>query len=371
MSRTTAIAHALEVRGVKSEVLFEKADIPYPWAANASERVETRKVSTLVRLAVDATGDPCFGLKLVPYLHAANFQALGYSLFSSSTLNEFCLRLVRFFRLVSQSSRHYLEEREDGFKLTFEITNPEVCDETVDAWIGTLVHFCRCIYRPDFSPRRVDFLRPEPGENSAEFARFFNAPINFSARENAIYFAKSDMLVPLPSANKELARRNDEVIIEHLARLDRDDVVRQVEACIIELLPTGDCSRDAIAARLNMSPQHAQQTGAAQYQLQGGAGGSAFDPGAAIYGATEYAHHRNHLPAGILRYQQFFPRLSPLDREVTFQLPGRDCPAWRQGLSVSGAALTPTGSRCRGRRRTWPGPYVQSRSDRPRRRTPV
>jgi AraC-like DNA-binding protein len=32
-------------------------------------------------------------------------------------------------------------------------------------------------------------------------------------------------------------------------------VIRQVEASIIELLPTGDCSRDAIAARLNMSPR--------------------------------------------------------------------------------------------------------------------
>ena len=255
LSWTTAIAHALEAQGVRSQALFERADIPYPGAPEATERIETRKVSTLVRLAVDATGDPCFGLKLVPYFHAANFQALGYSLFSSSTLNEFCLRLVRFFRLVSESSQHYYEEQEDAFKLTFEITNPEVCNETVDAWMGTIVHFCRCIYRPDFAPQRVDFVRPELGGIADEFTRFFNAPVKLSAGKNVIYFNKGDMLVPLPTASKELARRNDEVIIAHLARLDRDDVVRQLEACIIELLPTGECSRDAIAARLNMSPR--------------------------------------------------------------------------------------------------------------------
>ena len=40
-----------------------------------------------------------------------------------------------------------------------------------------------------------------------------------------------------------------------LARLDRNDIVRQIEANIVELLPTGDCSRDMIASRLNMSPR--------------------------------------------------------------------------------------------------------------------
>ncbi|MBT4518498.1 MAG: AraC family transcriptional regulator [Halieaceae bacterium] len=253
LSWTSAIAHALEARGVKSQALFEKANIPYPGESGATERVETRKVSALVRLAVEATADPCFGLQLVPYLHASNFQALGYSLFSSSNLNEFCLRLVRFFRLISQSSQHYLEEEEDAYKLTFVITNLEVCDETADAWMGTLVHFCRSIYRPDFAPQRVDLMRPEPEYESGQFGNFFNAPVNFGAGENAIYFNKDDMFAPLPSANRELARLNDEVIITHLARLERNDVVRRVEASIIQLLPTGDCSREAVASGLNMS----------------------------------------------------------------------------------------------------------------------
>ena len=255
LSWTTAIAHALEAQGVKSKALFEKADIPYPGASDATERVETRKVSALVRLAVEATADPCFGLQLVPYLHAANFQALGYSLFSSSNLHEFCLRLVRFFRLVSQSSQHVLEEGKDGYKLTLEITNPEVSDETTDAWIGTLVHFCRSIYRPDFAPQRVDLVRPQPEYQAEQFGKFFNAPVTFGARENALYFSKKDMFVPLPSANRELARLNDEVIIAQLARLDRNDVVRRVEASIIQLLPTGDCSREAVAKSLNLSPR--------------------------------------------------------------------------------------------------------------------
>jgi AraC-like DNA-binding protein len=156
---------------------------------------------------------------------------------------------------MSEASQHHLEEEEDAFKLTLEILSPAVCNEVVDAWMGAVVHFCRSIYRPDFSPRRVELMRPKPSSNAEVFDFFFNAPVVFSAQINAIYFEKSDMSVPLPTASKELARRSDEVIIAHLARLDRDDVVRQVEACIIELLPTGNCNRNKIASRLNMSPR--------------------------------------------------------------------------------------------------------------------
>ena len=255
LSWTNALAHALEARGIKSRALFESAGIPYLSTANPKERIETRKLSALFQLAVDATNDPCFGLKLIPYLHAANFQALGYSLFSSSTLHEFCLRLVRFFKLIGEGVQHHLSEEDDAFKLTLEIMSPDVCDEIVDAWIGAVVYFCRSIYRPDFAPRRVELERPKPPVNATEFDLFFNTPVIFSAETTAIFFEKSDMFLPLPAGNMELARRNDEVVIEHLARLDRDDIVRQIEANIVELLPTGDCSRDKIASRLNMSPR--------------------------------------------------------------------------------------------------------------------
>lgn len=255
ISWTNALAHALEAQGIKSRALFERAGIPYPSSGNPQDRIETRKLSALLQLAVEATNDPGFGLKLVPYLHAANFQALGYSLFCSSTLHEFCLRLVRFFKLIGEGVQHHLEEEEDAFVLTLEINSPDVSDELVDAWIGAVVHFCRSIYRPDFSPQRVKLTRSRPPSIAKEFERFFNTSVVFSADLTAVYLDKHDMFAPLPAGNKELARRNDEVVIEHLARLDRKDIIRQIEASIIELLPTGDCSRDKIAERLHMSPR--------------------------------------------------------------------------------------------------------------------
>lgn len=253
LSWTIAIAHALEAKGVSSQELFEKAGVPYLSITDPDYRIESLKTDTLLKLAAEATDDPCFALKTVPYLHAANLHAFGYSLYSSSTLHEFCQRLVRFFRLLSESVQHHLSEEEDDYRLTLEIINPNLGNESLDSWIGNIVHMCRTIYRPNFKPLRVELMRPKPESHAEDYDNFFKSPVIFSAQANVIYFDKHDMHVPLPTANKELAQRNDEVIIEHLARLDRDDIIRQVEAKIVELLPTGDCSREIIASRLNMS----------------------------------------------------------------------------------------------------------------------
>ena len=66
------------------------------------------------------------------------------------------------------------------------------------------------------------------------------------------------MHVDLPAANAELARHNDAVVMALLARMDRDDVIARLRALLVELLPSGECSKETVAARLNMSDRSLQ-----------------------------------------------------------------------------------------------------------------
>lgn len=259
MSWANAIAQALEMQDISSRMLFEKAGIPYRSTVDPTYRIGARKITALFQLAVKATKDPSFGLKVASFVHPASFHALGYSLFASNNLHDFCQRIVRYFKLLSDNAQHHLLEDKDSYLFIHEIINPNVCFETTDGWFACIIQFCRYIYRPDFSPLRVEFIRPEPATHAENFGRYFKAPVVFSAKENVIYFDKKDMFVPLPAANAELARRNDEVVVEHLARLDHEDIVRQVEAQIVALLPTGECSKEKIAAQINMSSSNLQK----------------------------------------------------------------------------------------------------------------
>tara|TARA_R110002096_G_C14599454_1_gene722585 strand:- start:1005 stop:2072 length:1068 start_codon:yes stop_codon:yes gene_type:complete len=248
-----AMAQALESEGLDSQLLFEKSDIPYQTSVDPSSRLKTRKASRLYRLAVEASGNPSFGLKVGVCLQPMTLYTLGYSIFVSSNLHEVCEKLERYFELVSDNASHKLSKEGDLYKLHIQENNSDVSQEAIDAWLSFLIKVCRDIYRPNFSPARIELIRPEPTTHAEDFRAFFRAPVVFSAEENAIYFNKEDLFDPLLWGDTELARRIDEVVIERLARLKKNDIIRRVEAQIVRLLPTGQCSKERVASELHMS----------------------------------------------------------------------------------------------------------------------
>ena len=258
ISWVNAIYLALEMDNISGEELFAELNIPPEALTDSNFRISEDNITAIFKLAVEATSNPAFGLKVTNYIHPATFHALGYSLFASATIEDFCIRLVRFFPLLTSSAVHHINETEEAFELHIDIINPVTCDETLDAWVAIIIKFCQNIYRPDFAPLAVDLTRCEPVSHMDDFNRYYKAAIKFSAAKNIIYFKNEDVRQPLPAASSELARQNDEVVIGHLAKLEKGDVVRRVEAKIIELLPSGSCNKEDVAASLFMSARSLQ-----------------------------------------------------------------------------------------------------------------
>jgi AraC-like DNA-binding protein len=57
----------------------------------------------------------------------------------------------------------------------------------------------------------------------------------------------------LTGANPELAILNDKVVTRRLALIDREDIIARVQATLMDLLPQGNISDDAVANALHMS----------------------------------------------------------------------------------------------------------------------
>lgn len=258
-SWAVVIAQTLEHEGINSQALFEQAGVEYKLAVNPYMRVPTYKMNKLFQLAVEATGNPCFGLAMEEFIHPTTFHALGYSLFASTTLEDYFERIVRFFRIASDNCHHHIEETDNEYKLRIELLVPNLSRETQDGWTAAIVKFTRSIYKPNFNPTRVSLLRPslEP-EYEQRYRDYFRSPVEFGAKEWALYFKKEDIIAPLPGANNELALINDKVVMEYLARLEKSDLVNLVQTHIIKLLSSGNCSKEYVAARLNMSPRNLQ-----------------------------------------------------------------------------------------------------------------
>ncbi|MFQ5937625.1 MAG: AraC family transcriptional regulator, partial [Acidiferrobacterales bacterium] len=251
---------ALESYGCDARPLFEQADLDPEKLRDANARYPVTAMTRLWKLAGEISQDPSFGLTAARFWHPTTFHALGYSWLASETLRDAFDRLVRYCRILSSAAAVRLEESAEDFRLILGTTEPQLrpADEAIDAGLATIIGMCRMTYGSDFNPLRVT-MRRDPPANRAAFAQVFRAPIQFSASENILFLGKVELSTPLPTANAELARTNDRVITEYLARFDRGTIKMQVEVKLLEQLSSGHASQESIAAALNLSTRSLQR----------------------------------------------------------------------------------------------------------------
>jgi AraC-like DNA-binding protein len=87
----------------------------------------------------------------------------------------------------------------------------------------------------------------------------FGPSIEFDAVDNRLCFDTELVNKPLTTANPNLARINDQTVIDYLARFDRASIAMQVRSKIIDQLPDGIPRQDHIAGSLNLSLRSLQR----------------------------------------------------------------------------------------------------------------
>jgi len=248
------VAKALQAEGQDSESIFLRAGLDPGKLKDPDARYSVSGMCRLWRLSAQATADPYFGLKVASFWHPTTLNALGYSWMASDSLRDALERMARYGRLVTTVAAMELEEFEDHF--TFRIhallDRSAVPHEAIDAGLATFMNMCRLSYGEGFDPLRVETLRPR-FDDPGRYEEFFRAPIEYSAADNVLYFSKESLEASLPTANPRLARINDQVITEYLARFDKESTAIRVRAKLIDLMSAGNVTQQDVADSLHMS----------------------------------------------------------------------------------------------------------------------
>ena len=249
------IYQALQSYDLDADEVLGLAGIDRSFYENTKQRIPAELMDRLICLVYEKTADPSFGLRCVEHLNPAYFHALGMGLLCSSSLRDFCHRLERFIALITTLETVEFTETDEWACISMVPVN--VWSEyhrhfDADIFTGNTLKFVRLIYKPDYCPRKIELTWTPPEKYRDDYRRYFGCDIEFSAPQIAIYFDKQDLDVVLPASNAELARQNDQVVVDFLAK-GKLDLSSQVYSKLIELLPSGDCSRERIASLLNMS----------------------------------------------------------------------------------------------------------------------
>jgi AraC-like DNA-binding protein len=255
-----AIAKALEARGCNPAAVFANAGLDFSILEDPEARLPVRSPSRLWPLAVQATGDPCFGLEVARHTLPTTFHALGFSLAASATLQEAFERIVRYYRLVSDAIAIHFEPCADGYRASVSSDRRAgLAPESIDAVLALGVRLCRSLTSREFSPVRVEMRRRAPPDPSA-FFRCFRAPITFAAEHDAIVLDKSVCEQRLQGANPALARANDLIAADAIERWYGSRLSDRVRLMLIDRLPNGIPSQVDFARTLGTSARAMQRS---------------------------------------------------------------------------------------------------------------
>ena len=240
--------------------LFARAGIELSVTHDPDARIPTRRMLDLWALAIEATGNPCIGLHAARHFQPAMLHGLGFAWLASDTLLDALGRLVRYSRLINSIVRFRIQEQADTTALVAIIPDvfPNYVPAGVDLGMAVFLHMCQITVGQKLLPSHVVLQRPEP-PCSAEFTRTFGASIEYGAQDNRLCFDSESLSMPLKTANPELARINDQTVVDYLARFDQASIAMQVRSKIIEQLHDGIPKQESIADTLHISLRSLQR----------------------------------------------------------------------------------------------------------------
>lgn len=255
-----AIARTLEARGLDARGLFARAGLEMAALRDPNGRYPVSKMSRLWKLAAEASGDPCIGLRAAEHVQPATFHSLGLALMASTTLEDALRRAARFSRIVSNAVDVVIEDTPRGAREVVRfLPGVPVVEEAIDLFMASTCKFGRLLTGIVQLPVEIELRRDATPAMQREYEAYFGCPVRLRAADNAILIPHEWMRKPLPHANPALARQSDRVVKDYLHRFDRAGLSEQVREELISRLAGGEPARAAVAAALRLSEKTLQR----------------------------------------------------------------------------------------------------------------
>ncbi len=250
----------LEARGVDPRPIFLEAGLDPAALADSNARYPVDGIHRLAEAVEAATGDELFGLRLGEHWHPSMGHALGYAWLASATLRDAFERLSRYYRITTDRDMVVLDDLGECLELALHNPDPNspLPYPQIDGFFATIVHLCRQAIGDDFVPVQLQVQRPPPSDPQA-YEEYFGTHVRFAANRSAMLVASEDADRCLPTANAEVGRANERILVDYLARHPTANTSLLVRERLTEQLPSGHATVSLIASALQVSERTLQR----------------------------------------------------------------------------------------------------------------
>lgn len=251
------LAHqAMLKMGIDVEDIFSRLGVTSELLKDRNARTPHEAQLIFWRVLEDATGDACIGLHLAENMPLYKGQVLQYLFLSSPTFGDGLKRTLNYQRLLSDASQARVGVEGDLAFILVDTASDQVTGirHVSESMVAALIRFFRYVTDDAFQPSKVHLSHNEP-DSTGEYERIYQCSVAFNQPEARIYFDRSLLDLPSSHAEPELLHLHEKLASEHVAKLERQDVVSRVYKVFGEVLETGQVNLDNVAERLEIKPR--------------------------------------------------------------------------------------------------------------------
>lgn len=204
----------------------------------------------------DVSGDPHIGLHIGEKMPVYKGQVLQYLFLSSPTFGEGLKRALNYQRLLSDATLATFEMVDGEASIKISSSSEKVKDlrHLSEAATMGLLKFFSYVTDGNFALTRVHFTHQLDCADD-EHRRIYGCDVSFSEADNRLFFSADILTIPSLHAEPELLQLHEKLASEHVAKLERQDVVARVNRIIGEILETGQVNLEQVAIKLDIKPR--------------------------------------------------------------------------------------------------------------------
>jgi len=248
-----------ERMGANRADLLAQAGLTEAILAEPDTRIAAARHWDLWRAVIEQLPDPALGVKLGSNVHIRQAGLVGYSMLHSPSLDHAIERLVRYERILEDTTNLALEPEGNEVRLVVEEPLPlSGLRQPIESDVAAMVTCFREITGVERLPLNVQLPYPRPA-TIEPYRPVLGDSIEFGASQAAIVFAAADMTLPVVARDETLCSYLDDHANRILEHLGSRSYAEQVQRVLWDELSEGQPTIKTVAKALGTSTRTLQR----------------------------------------------------------------------------------------------------------------
>lgn len=249
-----------KITSIKIEEMLEKADISKDILSNHETKIDSKQLSFICRYCAVKSNNPHLALHIGQATSYQSLGILGYLLLNTKNLKEIIEKFNTYQKLISGYFKFYFNDDGTYYKLAIYINeNPMIPVPSFHAQVhlSSLVSILSQILGEKVIPNFTCFSQDEY-KNIDEFKKIFGENISFKKQENAIFFKKDRLNIPVKNSNSSMLEYFENQANKILDEQKEQSWYSKVEKEIFKNIGVNEITIDMISNNLNLTPRTLQ-----------------------------------------------------------------------------------------------------------------